>query len=974
MTTLYEFVDESLYRTKSSQEIIDDAVAKKVSDTSSTSSVASSSSVSSSGATSTTAESITSGEIQGDLSILDGFLESKGFISDSTGWRISADGNVEFASGYFRGDITGASGTFSGTITGGSLNIPDTTTANSFHVETDGDTFWGTTPVLFIADNTNANAYILKTGAARFSNITVTGGTIGGQAVANIGYIGTSTADAVPTGLTCSSTSAIVASDGSVSSSVVLTWTAISTNTFDHYQIRYKKATDTYYAYIDSKTNTITISGLVPNISYNFGLSSINKYGTSSSFSSDISQTTATSTTAPATVMAGSATAGIQYVIVEWTHNTDTDLASYNIYRNTSNDSGTAILIGNCRTNYFVDGGRTGGQIYYYWIKAVNTSGLISANFSTVKSATPRNVTSDDIVTIAGAKVLIDGTTYLSNWRHSSDFTKIDGGDIYANSITTTQLNFTPVQSTDVIASINASAEGITIDADNITISGSSTFAAGYDPTDKVTTFAQDAIPTSVAIGDIWYDTNDGNKMYRAEIAGADQIVAGEWVAVPDANKLNILGGSYDTAGSGARVRIFPDANTGILVTDGTNDVFKCLVGGTNVGDVVIGDYTNNKGIMWDNSAATFNVKGSLATGSGSVISADYLTAGTITSKAITLAVSAGTGDSKIQAGKTDFTNTDSGFILGIDDSDSNKVKFYIGDSTQYLNWTGTAFKLEGVTLTASTFQSSASGERIVFNDNGFAVYNADNTQTSYLNSDGCLRQTNFFGADTTTSITDHLTNETSYLGTLDIKKKRWINDGSQYADFGAIIHLATEHPAVTGNLTKTGTGTITMLIPDQATNLGNTDDWDFVGINKGTTHKDYKIEIDGTGNPNTFKWSDNGGVGWVATTVAITGADQTLTSADGSVIYIKFSATTGGVSGDYWTGISGAYTDFKEHFKKMIRMASAADDGNGMVMWVSDGTSPNGALSGNVGDICFYGDSGKMYHCTGTTNWTSLW
>lgn len=44
-------------------------------------------------------------------------IKSKNFKTGSTGWQIDGEGNVEFGSGYFRGDITGASGTFSGTIT-----------------------------------------------------------------------------------------------------------------------------------------------------------------------------------------------------------------------------------------------------------------------------------------------------------------------------------------------------------------------------------------------------------------------------------------------------------------------------------------------------------------------------------------------------------------------------------------------------------------------------------------------------------------------------------------------------------------------------------------------------------------------------------------------------------------------------------------------------------------------------------------
>jgi hypothetical protein len=46
------------------------------------------------------------------------------------------------------------------------------------------------------------------------------------------------------------------------------------------------------------------------------------------------------------------------------------------------------------------------------------------------------------------------------------------------------------------------------------------------------TSFYQDGIPTSLAAGDIWFDTNDSLKMYRARGAGDDEISGSEWVAV----------------------------------------------------------------------------------------------------------------------------------------------------------------------------------------------------------------------------------------------------------------------------------------------------------------------------------------------------------------------------------------------------------------------------------------------------------
>jgi len=70
----------------------------------------------------------------------------------------------------------------------------------------------------------------------------------------------------------------------------------------------------------------------------------------------------------------------------------------------------------------------------------------------------------------------------------------------------------------------------------------------------------------------------------------------------------------------------------------------------------------------------------------------------------LVLQLNDGGGDTYVAHGKTDFTNTDAGFILGIDDSDGNKGKVYIGDSGTYLNWDGAGLAIKGsITLTGGS-------------------------------------------------------------------------------------------------------------------------------------------------------------------------------------------------------------------------------------------------------------------------------
>jgi hypothetical protein len=94
--------------------------------------------------------------------------------------------------------------------------------------------------------------------------------------------------------------------------------------------------------------------------------------------------------------------------------------------------------------------------------------------------------------------------------------------------------------------------------------------------------------------------------------------------------KLDKTGGAYASATTGARILMFPDANTGLqIIDDASNDVFKAIIAGTDVGDVIIGNYTGSQGVKYDKSAGTLDVKAILTANAGSVIGTGYLS-GTI--------------------------------------------------------------------------------------------------------------------------------------------------------------------------------------------------------------------------------------------------------------------------------------------------------------------------------------------------------
>lgn len=90
------------------------------------------------------------------------YMQSEGFSEGISGWRIKANGDVEFNSGTFRGSLEA-----------GSIDIPDTTTDNSFHADSDGNSWWGCNVSDFDLSMDNSSAYILNTGEAKFKNVTL---------------------------------------------------------------------------------------------------------------------------------------------------------------------------------------------------------------------------------------------------------------------------------------------------------------------------------------------------------------------------------------------------------------------------------------------------------------------------------------------------------------------------------------------------------------------------------------------------------------------------------------------------------------------------------------------------------------------------------------------------------------------------------------------------------------------------------
>jgi len=173
--------------------------------------------------------------------------------------------------------------------------------------------------------------------------------------------------------------------------------------------------------------------------------------------------------------------------------------------------------------------------------------------------------------------------------------------------------------------------------------------------------------------------------------------------------------------------------------TDTTSKATLQVFGGSGGQLITVDNIAANSASVNEFISNTAQIKDAIITNAKiTSLEVSKLLAGTITSKTITLAITDTTGDAYIAAGKTDFTNTQSGFILGLDDSDSNLAKFYIGSSTVYLNWTGAALTVVGGTITGGVIQTATTGRRLVISNASSKVQWMNNdSEEGYIYNDG---------------------------------------------------------------------------------------------------------------------------------------------------------------------------------------------------------------------------------------------
>ncbi|HEV2061709.1 MAG TPA: S8 family serine peptidase, partial [Solirubrobacteraceae bacterium] len=128
-------------------------------------------------------------------------------------------------------------------------------------------------------------------------------------------------------------------------------------------------------------------------------------------------------TTAPAAPTGLTATSGDARIALDWADNAEPDLARYEVLRSTT-AGGPYAKVADVTGSSYTDGSLTNGTTYYYVVRAVDTSGNVSAA-SGEASATPVAAAASFTLSATGFKV--KGFQYADlSWKTNSTATSVD--------------------------------------------------------------------------------------------------------------------------------------------------------------------------------------------------------------------------------------------------------------------------------------------------------------------------------------------------------------------------------------------------------------------------------------------------------------------------------------------------------------------------------------------------------------------
>lgn len=181
----------------------------------------------------------------------------------------------------------------------------------------------------------------------------------------------------VPGGLSLS-TSIITLPTGELDTLFTATWTAVTDESLSHYDVWIRPSAGIWTS-LPTTTNRAEWRGLPFAATYEVKVRSVSKLGYPSAFGTPASLAVASKATGPAAPTALATSAAIRNIVVTWTNAADTDIAYTEVWAHTADSRASATKVGAISGTTFVHSALPAGATRYYWVRHVNTSGVVGA-------------------------------------------------------------------------------------------------------------------------------------------------------------------------------------------------------------------------------------------------------------------------------------------------------------------------------------------------------------------------------------------------------------------------------------------------------------------------------------------------------------------------------------------------------------------------------------------------------------------
>lgn len=500
---------------------------------------------------------------------------------------------------------------------------------------------------------------------------------------------------------------------------------------------------DAQYNSIIGTTNSYTIIPVLNGYEYNVRVRSINSFGARSPFTS-ATLSSAGDTTPPSAPSGLSAFGMYKAIELSWTNPGDQDLDYIEIWENTSDNLNTANLIGTVYATRFLRGNLPNNTTRYYWVRAVDLS-LNKSDYSASVNATTLliepndfNDAVNDLFQEAGAFGIepVDSLPASGSFDGQIVFLKTDltlyRWDSTASDWTSelyTESSLTPGSIT--AANFSSGIEPVGIVNTLPSVSGYTGATVVFLTTDnKLYRYTGTAWTSATSTQDLSGELGEGlfsddlRPIERVTSLPTTNLTQGRVVLLTTDNKLYRYTGNSWTSN--------------IAATDITGQLLSNQIADDAITTTKISDNAITTPLIAANAVAANNIQSNAITAakiSSGAVSADKIATNSVTAgKVAADAITAG----KIAAGAINAADL---FVNGVVQAGAvatgaittNKIAASSIITSKIAAGAVTANKisvseLSAVAANIGTFQSAASGERVVIEDDRISVFDSTNT------------------------------------------------------------------------------------------------------------------------------------------------------------------------------------------------------------------------------------------------------